>query len=57
MSFDIRRCSKEDLDALNERAQAWKAQRLLKDCEQSAVDAVPPPEEHPADNQLTLDLR
>ena len=27
MSFDLRRCSKADLDALNERARAWKAQR------------------------------
>ena len=27
MSFDLRRCSKADLDALNERARAWKAQQ------------------------------
>jgi hypothetical protein len=25
MSFDLRRCSKADLDALNERARDWKA--------------------------------
>jgi hypothetical protein len=25
--IDIRRCTKEDLDAINERARAWKAQR------------------------------
>ena len=57
MSFDIQRCSKEDLDALNERARAWKAQRLLEDREQSTDDAVPPLEEPPADNQLMLDLQ
>ena len=27
MSFDLRRCSKADLDALNERARAWKVQQ------------------------------
>ena len=27
MSFDLRRCSKADLDALNERARDWKAQQ------------------------------
>jgi hypothetical protein len=57
MSFDIRRCSKEDLDAINDRARAWRAQRLLEQCEHSADDAVSPLEELPADNQLTLNLQ
>ena len=57
MSFDIRRASKQDLDALNERARAWREQRLLQQCEQSADDAVAPLEESPADSQLTLDLQ
>ena len=57
MSFDIRRCSKEDLDAINDRARAWRTQRLLEQCEHSADDAVSAFEEPPADNQLTLDLQ
>ena len=57
MSFDIRRCSKEELDAINDRAQAWRAQRLLEQCEHSAGDAVSPLEEPPANSQLTLDLQ
>ena len=57
MSFDIRRCSKEELDAINDRARVWRAQRLLEQCEHSAGDAVSPLEEPPADSQLTLDLQ
>jgi len=57
MSFDIRRCSKEDLDAINDRARVWRAQRLLEQCEHSAGDAVSPLEEPPANSQLTLDLQ
>jgi hypothetical protein len=57
MSFDIRRCSKEDLDSINDRARAWRTQRLLEQCEHSAEDSVSALEEPPADNQLTLDLQ
>jgi len=57
MSFDIRRCSKQDIDAINNRALAWREQRLIEDCEQSADDAVPPSEEPPAGEQLTLNLQ
>jgi hypothetical protein len=57
MSFDLRRCSKEELDRINDRARAWRAQRLLEDCEHSADDAVSPLEERPADNQLMLNLQ
>jgi hypothetical protein len=57
MSFDLRRCSKEELDAINDRAQAWRAQRLPEQCEHSADEAVSPLEESPADIQLTLNLQ
>ena len=54
MSFDIRRCSKEELDALNARAQAWKEQRLFE--AKPADDAVAPLEELPGEAQLTLNF-
>jgi hypothetical protein len=48
MSFDLRRCSKEDLDAMNARARAWKAQQA------NEADAPPPVTEET--QQLDLDL-
>ena len=48
--MDIRRCSKEELDAINERMRAWKAEQAAR--ELSPEDAVPSPESEPT--QLDL---
>jgi hypothetical protein len=35
--MDIRRCSKEDLDAINERARAWKAKQAQETAQQVLI--------------------
>ena len=35
--IDIRRCTKEDLDAIDERARAWKAQQAKQTGHQPAI--------------------
>jgi hypothetical protein len=39
--MDIRRCTKEELDAINERARAWKAQQAPR--ESPSEDTLEPP--------------
>jgi hypothetical protein len=49
--MDIRRCSKEELDAINERARAWKAQLAAR--ESPSEDT---PEPSPQAEVVQLDL-
>jgi hypothetical protein len=39
--IDIRRCTKEDLDAINERARAWKAQEAKETGHQPVSPKAP----------------
>jgi hypothetical protein len=41
--MDIRRCSKEELDAINERARAWKVQQAKEIAHQ--LTSPKPPEQ------------
>ena len=50
--MDIRRCSKEELDAINERARVWKAQQAARELPPQDREAVLP--ESPTASQLDL---
>jgi len=49
--MDVRRCSKEELDAINERMRAWKAEQAARELSPE-YGPVPSPESEPT--QLDL---
>ena len=50
--MDIRRCTKEDLDVINERARAWKAQEAKETGHQPVSPKAPEQLELPIAEQL-----
>ena len=50
---DIRRCTKEDLDAINERSRAWKAEQAKQTGHQSASLKAPEQLELPITEEPT----
>jgi hypothetical protein len=51
--MDIRRCTKEDLDAINERPRAWKAQQAKRTGHQPAFPKAPEQLELPITEEPT----
>jgi len=51
--MDIRRCSKEELDAINERARAWKVQQAKQIAHQPASPKPPEQLELPITGEQT----
>ena len=54
--MDIRRCTKEDLDAINERPRAWKAQQANQTGHQPASSNAPEQLELPITEEPTHDF-
>jgi hypothetical protein len=53
IAMDIRHCSKEELDAINERARAWKAQQAKQIAHQPASPKPPEQLELPITGEQT----
>jgi hypothetical protein len=51
--MDIRRCTKEDLDAINERSRAWKAEQAEQTGHQPASPKAPEQLELPITEEPT----